>query len=59
MYVTYKRRRKAYSTADVYVTSTLHDVVNAENYCLDPQRKTAERKYDEKHIDVHTQEKDL
>jgi hypothetical protein len=59
VYVTYKRRRKAYSTADVYVTSTLHDIMNAENYCLDPQRKTVERKFDEKHIDVHTQEKDL
>jgi len=59
VYLMYKRRKTPFSTADVYVKSTLHDIVNAENYCLDPQRKTVERKFDEKHIDVHTQEKNL
>ena len=59
MYVTYKRRRKAYSTADVYVTSTLHDIVNAENYCLDPQNKTVERRLGKRHVEVYMQEKSL
>jgi hypothetical protein len=59
VYVTYKRRRKAYSTADVYVTSTLHDITNAEDYSLDPQRKTAERRLGKRHVEVYMQEKSL
>jgi hypothetical protein len=59
VYVTYKRKKTLFSTADVYVKSTLHDIVNVENYSFDPPRKTVERKFGKRQVEEYTQEKDL